>query len=50
VDPETSRELPIGETGELWVSSNSVAAGYWGKPELTRETFHARIECDTAEG
>ncbi|CAN0071852.1 unnamed protein product, partial [Ectocarpus sp. 12 AP-2014] len=50
VDPETSREMPDGETGEMWVSSASVAAGYWGKPELTNETFHARIECDKQDG
>lgn len=50
VDPETCRELPTGETGEMWVASDSVAAGYWGKPELTRETFQARITCDTADG
>lgn len=52
VDPETKREVPVGETGELWVCSPSVAAGYWGKPELTEETFHARIKCtpDAAEG
>ncbi|CAB1113754.1 unnamed protein product [Ectocarpus sp. CCAP 1310/34] len=50
VDPETSREMPAGETGEMWVSSASVAAGYWGKPELTNETFHARIKCDKQDG
>lgn len=43
VDPETCREMPVGETGEMWVCSNSVASGYWGKPELTKETFQARI-------
>lgn len=46
VDPETFREMPLGQTGELWVCSDSVAAGYWGKPELTKETFHARIRVD----
>ncbi len=50
VDPETCRELPTGETGEIWLSSKSVAAGYWGKPELTRETFQARIERDPSNG
>eukprot|EP00903_Cladosiphon_okamuranus_P019463 g17897.t1 len=48
VDPETLREVRPGETGELWVDSPSVASGYWGKPELTRETFQARINCDRA--
>ncbi|CAM9321295.1 unnamed protein product, partial [Ectocarpus sp. 13 AM-2016] len=47
IDPETCREVPVGKTGEMWISSKSVAAGYWGKLELTRETFRARIKCDT---
>ncbi|CAM9909897.1 unnamed protein product, partial [Scytosiphon promiscuus] len=46
VDPETFREMPVGETGELWVSSPSVAAGYWGKPDLSRETFEATLTED----
>ncbi|CAN0270418.1 unnamed protein product, partial [Ectocarpus sp. 13 AM-2016] len=48
--PKTCREVPTGETGEMWTSSDSVAAGYWGKPELTRGTFRARIKCDSADG
>ncbi|CAN0052205.1 unnamed protein product, partial [Ectocarpus fasciculatus] len=43
VDPETRREVALGEVGELWLSSPSVAAGYWGKPELTEEAFNARV-------
>ena len=39
VDPESRRDA---ERGEIWISSKSVAAGYWGKPELSKETFHAR--------
>lgn len=35
--------MPRGETGEVWLSSPSVAAGYWGRPELTEEAFSARI-------
>lgn len=31
------------QIGEIWVSSNSVAQGYWGKPELTEQTFNASI-------
>lgn len=52
VDPETRREMPVGETGELWVCSSSKAAGYWGRPELTAEAFHGRIEHadDAADG
>jgi len=46
VDPETMRVLPDGHVGEIWQSGGSVAAGYWGKPELTEATFGAR----TADG
>jgi len=46
VDPDTMRALPEGHVGEIWQSGGSVAAGYWGKPELTDATFGAR----TADG
>ncbi|NOX38147.1 MAG: amino acid adenylation domain-containing protein [Calditrichaeota bacterium] len=49
VDPETLRKCNEGEIGEIWVSSPSVAQGYWNKPEATQETFQARI-ADTDEG
>ncbi|KAI3432787.1 hypothetical protein D9Q98_010372 [Chlorella vulgaris] len=29
-----------GATGEVWLSSPSKAAGYWGRPDVTKETFH----------
>lgn len=38
VDPE-GRDLPPGEVGDLLVSSDSLAAGYWNKHEKTKETF-----------
>ncbi|HEU5315012.1 MAG TPA: AMP-binding protein, partial [Chloroflexota bacterium] len=43
VDPESGRPMPDGETGELWVRSPSVCAGYYGLPDETRATFQARI-------
>ncbi|NNC02670.1 amino acid adenylation domain-containing protein, partial [Corallococcus exiguus] len=43
VDPETLERRAPGEVGEVWVSGPSVAQGYWGREEATRETFHARI-------
>jgi acyl-CoA synthetase (AMP-forming)/AMP-acid ligase II len=46
VDPESMRVLPEGHVGEIWQSGRSVAAGYWGKAELTDATFGAR----TADG
>jgi len=32
-------ECPEGATGEIWLHSPSVAAGYWGRPEKTEEDF-----------
>jgi thioester reductase-like protein len=43
VDPERRRHLQDGEVGEIWVTGSSKCAGYWGKPEATRETFQARL-------
>ncbi|MGD9590958.1 MAG: AMP-binding protein [Candidatus Berkiella sp.] len=36
---ENGNELPIGETGELWVSGPQVMKGYWNKPEATANTI-----------
>jgi len=49
VDPQTLTSCNEGQVGEIWVSSAAVAQGYWGKPESTKETFHARLS-DTKEG
>ena len=46
VDPSTRERLPEGRVGEVWVRGESVAEGYWGRPEETAETFGAT----TAEG
>lgn len=43
VDPDSRHILPVGATGELWLKSPSVAAGYWGQPELSREIFYAQV-------
>ncbi|MFC6063543.1 class I adenylate-forming enzyme family protein [Streptomyces ochraceiscleroticus] len=37
LDPE--RELPVGETGELWARGPQVTDGYQGHPELTAEQY-----------
>ena len=39
VDPETMEEQPIGETGELIVTSRLMIDAYWNKEEETRECF-----------
>ncbi|MDM4017628.1 aminotransferase class I/II-fold pyridoxal phosphate-dependent enzyme [Roseiconus lacunae] len=41
VDPETRDVLAPDEIGEIWVSSPSVGAGYYGRKEATERTFHA---------
>ncbi|MEV0298884.1 fatty acyl-AMP ligase [Nocardia sp. NPDC050710] len=43
VDPQTGRPMPERAVGEIWIRGGSVAAGYWNRPEETRETFDAHI-------
>jgi fatty-acyl-CoA synthase len=41
VDPETGRELPPGEVGELRAKGPCVTRGYYNKPEATAAAFDA---------
>jgi acyl transferase domain-containing protein/acyl-CoA synthetase (AMP-forming)/AMP-acid ligase II/acetylornithine/succinyldiaminopimelate/putrescine aminotransferase/acyl carrier protein len=41
VDPETGEVGTSDRVGEIWLSSLSVAQGYWNKPEETAQTFRA---------
>jgi acyl transferase domain-containing protein/acyl-CoA synthetase (AMP-forming)/AMP-acid ligase II/NADPH:quinone reductase-like Zn-dependent oxidoreductase/short-subunit dehydrogenase/acyl carrier protein len=43
VDSETSAPCAPDRIGEIWVCGPSVAAGYWRKPEDTREIFGAYL-------
>jgi fatty-acyl-CoA synthase len=43
VDPETLRELPAGETGEVVVHGPQVMRGYWNNEQATQDSF---IELD----
>ncbi|MGK7872421.1 MAG: fatty acyl-AMP ligase [Xenococcaceae cyanobacterium] len=49
VDPESLTQCTPEQVGEIWVSSSSVAQGYWKRPEETEETFRAYL-ADTGEG
>lgn len=41
VDPVTSGPLAPDHVGEIWLRGPSVAKGYWGRPDQTRDTFGA---------
>ncbi len=36
---EHDKEMPVGETGELWIKGPQVMKGYWEKPEETAQVF-----------
>jgi fatty-acyl-CoA synthase len=39
IDPETLREVPVGEQGEIIISGPEVFQGYWKRPEATADAF-----------
>jgi acyl-CoA synthetase (AMP-forming)/AMP-acid ligase II len=43
VDTDTFREQPEGHVGEIWVKGDSVASGYWKRPEVNEEIFNAKL-------
>ena len=43
VDPDRGTELPDRHVGEIWVSGESVAMGYWGSDGESERTFGAAI-------
>ncbi|WP_040866273.1 fatty acyl-AMP ligase [Nocardia exalbida] len=43
VDPRTLQQLADNTVGEIWIRGESVAAGYWNRPDETRETFGAHL-------
>lgn len=49
VDPSTAERCPPGHIGEIWLAGNSMARGYWNRPEESKRIFHARLS-DTGEG
>jgi acyl-CoA synthetase (AMP-forming)/AMP-acid ligase II len=47
VDPSSLTEC--ARVGEVWVSGEGVAQGYWNRSELTEQTFKAHLS-DTGDG
>jgi acyl-CoA synthetase (AMP-forming)/AMP-acid ligase II/acyl carrier protein len=43
VDPDSYQVCGEGAIGEVWVSGACVASGYWRRPEVSAETFGARL-------
>ncbi|MEM7593985.1 MAG: MupA/Atu3671 family FMN-dependent luciferase-like monooxygenase, partial [Cyanobacteria bacterium P01_A01_bin.83] len=48
-DPESLIQCEERQIGEIWLSGGSIAAGYWNRPQLSRETFEAYLQ-DTESG
>jgi len=44
VQPERRVALADGRVGEIWVRGDSKCRGYWNNPDLTRQSFQARID------
>ncbi len=49
VDPATGLPSGHSEVGEIWIAGESVARGYWRRPDETRTSFRAYL-ADTFEG
>jgi fatty-acyl-CoA synthase len=39
VDPESGKDLPVNQSGELWISGPHVCSGYWRNPEATANSL-----------
>lgn len=48
VDPETSRLLPQGLVGELYVGGATLSYGYHGSPEITAKKFSEGVNPEIA--
>lgn len=48
VHPDDHIRGSSNQVGEIWVAGDSVTLGYWNRPELTENTFHAYLK--TGEG
>lgn len=50
VHPETLKPCALNQVGEIWVSGDSVAQGYWNQSELTTRDFRARLADSESNG
>ncbi|MBS0341513.1 MAG: AMP-binding protein [Proteobacteria bacterium] len=39
IDPDTQKDMPVGEVGEIILASEGSFKGYWNKPEATAATL-----------
>ena len=46
VNPETLEKCDNNEVGEIWTAGNSIALGYWNKPDETKKIFQAYTKCE----
>jgi acyl-CoA synthetase (AMP-forming)/AMP-acid ligase II/acyl carrier protein len=49
VHPQKQTRSAPAEIGEIWIAGPSVANGYWGQPEVSRQIFAAHL-ADSGEG
>ncbi|KAJ1609193.1 type I fatty acid synthase, partial [Cryptosporidium canis] len=43
INPESLKEVSPGNVGEIWISSDSVALGYYNNPAETEKAFNAKF-------
>lgn len=46
VDAGTREELDEGKVGEIWITGSSKCSGYWGRPEISKDLFQAKLYGD----
>eukprot|EP00735_Rhodelphis_limneticus_P005042 TRINITY_DN1673_c0_g1::TRINITY_DN1673_c0_g1_i1::g.17650::m.17650 TRINITY_DN1673_c0_g1::TRINITY_DN1673_c0_g1_i1::g.17650 ORF type:complete len:777 (+),score=285.17,sp/Q7TTR2/FAA32_MYCBO/31.81/2e-89,AMP-binding/PF00501.23/1.3e-75,PP-binding/PF00550.20/1.8e-12,AMP-binding_C_2/PF14535.1/0.061,AMP-binding_C_2/PF14535.1/1.1e+03 TRINITY_DN1673_c0_g1_i1:68-2398(+) len=44
IDPETLEDLGEDKIGEVWISAESNARGYWNNSEKSKDTFYAKYK------
>lgn len=43
---DVPHEVAPGKVGEIWITGPSKCRGYWGRPELSAQTFEAKLAGD----